>query len=322
MNNRIRFISRLFIKSEYFFFTVVIVVLFDLFFFKKISFDFRLIVEISLLFIYTVFYFLAFFNLLFKTYKEYDIKSEIISLEQQKNIYTTSFKFNEKLSLLYDSYEQIRGKGKYFYLLKTKQELAEYPDVENYFFIIVLLSVGQYSFDFYKPISLIFYFIFYFTFFCFCLRMLYWFTIESKEKISSFILAYIFVIYVLFGIGKKSIIRNYGNEIIGSYFEKAEYRTKYYVNIFPYNEGVNNYRLPADIHVYTETEESDTYEDRYGQEYTESYSTKYIVLEKVFRPDGNILEFNECNLTIGEQITCIDQYENEWVIELTDMKVN
>ncbi len=125
----------------------------------------------------------------------------------------------------------------------------------------------------------------------------------------------------MFSWGKNSYVRNYGNETIGSYSEKTEYRTRYYVNVFPNDEEGKNYRLPADIHVYNEIEEGETTEDRFGQEHTTTYTTKYIIVEKIYWPNGGFLNFNECKIEIGEKNLCIDQNNRSWFIEITNRKV-
>lgn len=44
-----------------------------------------------------------------------------------------------------------------------------------------------------------------------------------------------------------AIINNYGNEVIGSFFEKREYKTQYWVYLQPDNANTKNYRVKAEI---------------------------------------------------------------------------
>lgn len=107
----------------------------------------------------------------------------------------------------------------------------------------------------------------------------------------------------------------FGEERIGSFFEKSEYTTQYYVNLFPEKNDAQNYRLPADIHVYSEEEEGE-----------ESSSTKKCIrLEKVYFPNNGFVNFSDDgedkNLTFGQKVYVADQHNKGWYVELVDEKV-
>ena len=144
----------------------------------------------------------------------------------------------------------------------------------------------------------------------------------KKELITGVIIGHIFLGYFLYSWTKNTYVRHYGNEIIGSYWAKPNFRTKYMVKLSKSSDSQKVYVLPAIVHVFSETYESDyPQEDRWGLEYYESYTEEYIILEKVFFNNGGYLTFDDCNLEFGEKIYCWDQDEGKWYIELTEEKV-
>ncbi len=144
----------------------------------------------------------------------------------------------------------------------------------------------------------------------------------KKELISLVIVGHLFLGYILYIEIEKTYIRHYGNEIIGSYWAKPNFKAKYIVNLAKSSDLQKAHSLPAIIHVFKESHESDyPREDNWGQEYYESYTKEYIFLEKVFFNNGKYLTFDDCNLKMRNKSYCRDQDENEWLIELTEEKV-
>lgn len=97
-----------------------------------------------------------------------------------------------------------------------------------------------------------------------------------------------------------------GNTTIGSWFEKSkDYKTYYYVNVFPSNDS-KNYRLKGEI-------------ERIHCDDPEGCS-KYSKVTRVFFPNGGFLEFDDCPVVFDKQNQCADQDNRYWGVELTRAK--
>lgn len=117
-------------------------------------------------------------------------------------------------------------------------------------------------------------------------------------------------------------MKHYGNEILGSFLEKPEYRTQYFVNVFRDTNDSLNYRLIADLHVFSEHSEGYPEEDRFGREYTPTYSERMIQLERIYFPDSTVIEFEETFLKYRRKVYCIDERGRSWYVELTNQKAS
>lgn len=99
------------------------------------------------------------------------------------------------------------------------------------------------------------------------------------------------------------------NEIIGSYFEKEYYSTKYYINLYPDKGNTKNYSLKADIQA----------------EYRDVSMT--YCMGKIYFPNGGYLTFdNMINskdhpLKLNEKVLVQDDNAKYWYVELTSRKV-
>jgi hypothetical protein len=319
-----------YIKSKYFVrpivlnWTVGILVVTRIFLSEYIPQEARQTLETILTCIYMILFLLASFYLFFKSLREWDILKQIEELEEEKEIrlkYFDNFD-KEKLLLMYKKmHEEISDRNQFIHLIKTKEEFTNMSNIGNYFMVLLVLFVGQFSFDYLKPGGPAIFIVMILVCIIFCIRIIVWEGLERKNFVSAITIGHALAVYLLFAWGKNSYIRSYGDEILGSYFEKSEYKTQYYVNVFPDDEDSKNYRLPADIHVYSETEEGETSEDRFGQEHTETYTNKYIILDKAFWPNGGYLDFHDCQVEIGDKVLCSDQDGRNWYIELTNEKV-
>lgn len=319
-----------YIKSKYFLRPIVlnwivgILVVGDIFLSEYIPQEIRQTVEIILTFIYLTLFLWATFYLFFKSFDEWDIGNEIEKLEEdreKKLKYSDSFDKEELLLKYKQVQEEISDKTIFVHFIKPKAELTNMSNIGNYLMVLLIFFTGQFSFDYLKPLGPTIFIVLVLVCVIFCIRIIIWEGLDRKNFISPITIGHALAIYLLFSWGKNSYIRSYGDEIIGSYFEKSQYKTKYYVNVFPDDNESKNYRLQADIHVYSDTEEGETSEDRFGQEHTETYTTKYIILEKVFWPNGGYLDFDDCQLEIGDKVYCSDQDGRYWYIELTNEKV-
>ena len=280
--------------------------------------------ETILSFIYIALFIWATFYLFFKSFDNLDMESEIEKMEEERERalkFSAHYK-NEKIVSEYKKVQEtITNKKLYTHFLKTRDEITSSANTGYYLMILLILFLGQHSFDFLKPIGPNLYIFLITPCIIFCVWVIIREGLERKTFASLVSIGHVLAIYLLFSWGKNSYIRSYGSEIIGSYLEKPEYRTQYYVNVFTNKKDSKNYRLVADIHVYSESEESESSEDRFGQEHSTIFTTKYIVLEKVYWPNGAYFEFNDCQLKIGDKVLCDDQDKTEWYIELTKQKV-
>lgn len=145
----------------------------------------------------------------------------------------------------------------------------------------------------------------------------------KKEILSGVIVGHLILGYIIFNWSKNTYVGHYGNEIIGSYWAKPSFTTKYIVKLSKARDSNKEYALPGIVTVFSEWIESDyPQENEWGQEYYESYiEEEYILLEKVFFNNGGYLTFEECDLEMGVKIYCTDQNDEDWYIELTKEKV-
>lgn len=133
----------------------------------------------------------------------------------------------------------------------------------------------------------------------------------SKEEKKLILAKKLVVIMVFIGIAYQTILVSpFASERIGSVFEKAEYTTYYWVNMFPENSLTKNYQVKAKIHVFTDSDED--------------YSERRYEIEEAYFPDGGTITFYEygCDefLKINERVAIRDDQKRDWDIVLLDIK--
>jgi hypothetical protein len=321
----IHFKTKYYLKPKFLNWFIGILAFADIFLSQYIPYSKKQQAEITLIIFYAILFLMLSFYFFFETLDKNAIEVETKKLEEEKSKILKHVDLFDKQELL-NNYNKLLAKiydnKTFVYLLKSKVQITKEANFGNYFKIFVILLLGYDSVDYLKPVvSNVFIGL---VLICtiFCIRILIWEGIERGKFTSPIVIGHALLIYMLFTWGKNTYISSYGDEILGSYFEKFEYRTQYYVNVFPDDESTKNYRLPAEIHVYSEEEEGEPTEDVYGIEHSNTYTTKYIVLDKVFWPNGGYLDFNDCQLEIGKKVMCNDQDGVSWNVELTNEKVN
>lgn len=192
-------------------------------------------------------------------------------------------------------------------------EITTNENIGPYFKLILLLSftrldsLGSSGPIVYMTITL--------SLLLFCIFIILKDALLTKTLVNGVIIGHIVFGYFLYNWSKGTFVRNYGNEIIGSFWERPDYRTKYLVEVSRNSDFTNAYTLQAQVHVSTVLEESDyPQEDAYGNDYFESYTRKYIIIEKVFWPNGGVSEFDFCDLEDSNY--CVDQNDNWWYIKI------
>lgn len=205
----------------------------------------------------------------------------------------------------------LHGKMYYSIRLVKTDELIDSPNFNEYTKLFFLFFAGQHSFDFFQFSGFVIYLSLAFFLIASCFIVLHR-DYKRNRTWTTTRIGNLFLVICLLVWSKNTYSRIDGDESIGSFFEKPEYRTKYYVNLFPEASKSKNYRLAAEIHVY---EESD--EDYEGN----SHAYKVISIEKVYFNNGGFLYFDDCLVEFGEKTYCIDQNGKGWYIELTNLKV-
>lgn len=121
----------------------------------------------------------------------------------------------------------------------------------------------------------------------------------------------LFFAFFIYGLFLQPLIsRLWGVNEIGHKFESPKpYTAKYYVNLFPEDNEVKNYKVEADLHVYKECEQ-----DGEG-----TICWRMINLEKVYFPDKE-LSFDDC-LIDDDKVSCFDENDEYWDIEFHNEKV-
>lgn len=103
----------------------------------------------------------------------------------------------------------------------------------------------------------------------------------------------------------------WGSDTIGTVFSRSDFKTSYYVNVSEEITHAKNYRLKADITVFSEGNQ---------------FSIGYIILDKIYFPNGGYITFKNTDyhvttLETNAIILFTDDKGKEWNIELTNEKV-
>jgi hypothetical protein len=196
--------------------------------------------------------------------------------------------------------------------LKTFDTLTSMKNGGNYLQVWLLLFIT--NLDAIHPFGTISYLIVSLSLLLFCILTVIKDAIINRTFITAVILGHVFFGYCMYTWSKGTYTRKYGKEIIGNFFEKPEYKAKYLVKL--YREGQDQvYTLPALLHIFSES-----FEDDYGDGY-QSWTERYIMVEKVYFRNGGYLNFNDCDLNEGKRVYCLDQDDNGWYIELTKERI-
>lgn len=107
-------------------------------------------------------------------------------------------------------------------------------------------------------------------------------------KIKYILAGIVIVVAIALWVVVKLIIGSYGNEQIGSFFEKSEYTTQYWVYLQPENTAVKSYRVKGDIRRIEGSGGSG--EGDYG------YPATYR-LERIYWDNGGYTYFDDCDIT-------------------------
>lgn len=145
--------------------------------------------------------------------------------------------------------------------------------------------------------------------------------VKFNNKTKNFILIFIIII------GSINFILDtwYRQPTIGSFYEKNEYLTKYYIYLYEDDNYINCRKLPAEIECTTNVEEKDL---NYSTSY-DYYRTYYI--NKIFLPSSNpkfptdftldnCIMFENVKIKPNEIIESKDIKGNKYYIELTSNK--
>lgn len=100
---------------------------------------------------------------------------------------------------------------------------------------------------------------------------------------------------------------------IGSVFEKEEFTTYYYVNMYPERSASKNYHVKAKICAYTE---------QYGEN---DYERRYEIQEAYFPNGGKITFYDngiDETLKLNKRVSVLDDEDKLWDIELTDVQAS
>lgn len=209
----------------------------------------------------------------------------------------------------------------YLHVPRTCEYLTSQSSIRNYALIIFILFASQFSFDHIKPGGPTIFLLISLVTILYCLFMIFRNKEIGNKLISVTTFGFMFLAHLSYTFGKHSYTRNYGNEVIGSYFEKPNYRTKYYVNVFQKKDNDKNYRLPALIHVFLDTEYDNNNDNYFGIDQEQSSTSKNIALEEIILPNGDKKHFSECQLEMWDKVYCTDQDNQGWYLELTNIKI-
>jgi hypothetical protein len=132
-------------------------------------------------------------------------------------------------------------------------------------------------------------------------------SLEIKNEWAAKVFIIVLIIGGLYGVLSLTV----KVESIGHFFEKREYKTYYYINLFPGENSTKNYRVKGEIFA-TFHENDDS-------------SERIYLLEKAYFSKGRYISFGDYDLEplkIGKKITLTDNSGRPWYVELTDKKAD
>jgi hypothetical protein len=316
----IHFKSNYFLKSSTIFLATITLILTKNIIINYGPLELIKIIDLIYLFIYIILICISSFNLLFLSMDKFDLNNQIEDLEKEKDyakVFNKPFIYEKLIEDYLNLYEEIWIGPKFVHILKSKVELTQYENFGNYCLVFLIFFSAQHSFNSFFPIGPIIYISFVLVYILFSIRLLIWEFIRIKKLDSIIIIGQSIAILLFFSWGKNSYVRNFGDEIIGSFLEKPEYTTQYYINLFSDDNLIKKYHLPAEVQVTTDLDYEET-----GEGNTVSIETKYVIIKKVFLPDGSYLKFDNCKTDLTYRLIGSDQNGREWEIQLTNEKVN
>lgn len=107
------------------------------------------------------------------------------------------------------------------------------------------------------------------------------------------------------------VLLNINIEEIGHPFEKDNYITNYYVNMFPNKNSSLNYRVKGEIEIITDCED-----DEDGH-----HCIKSRLLRVASFSSTKKIEFDGCYVETNKKEGCVDYNNKYWYVELTKEKV-
>lgn len=107
------------------------------------------------------------------------------------------------------------------------------------------------------------------------------------------------------------VLPNFNIEEIGHPFEKDNYITNYYVNMFPNKNSSLNYRVKGEIEIITDCEDDDD----------GNHCIRSRLLREASFSSIKKIEFDGCDVEINKKEGCIDYNNKYWYVELTKEKV-
>jgi hypothetical protein len=139
-----------------------------------------------------------------------------------------------------------------------------------------------------------------------------------KKRTTTLVIGCLAFIYFLLAWEKNCFVVHYGVPIVGHFFEKPEYDTKYRVELEPENSN-SKLQAIADIHVEGRYETEDYGEEnQFGQSITHSYSYRDVWVKKLYLPNGGTLIVRDQQepLHLGESAFVKDLRGRSWCVRL------
>lgn len=121
---------------------------------------------------------------------------------------------------------------------------------------------------------------------------------------------------------KETFVIHYGVPVIGHFFEKPEYDTKYYVEIKSEDSG-RKYKVIADIHVEGESVTEDVGDGYYGQLLSHTFEYRYACIRRLYFPNGSsvLIEEQDWLLSLDESTFVRDSQGHKWYVTLLNEPV-
>jgi hypothetical protein len=210
-------------------------------------------------------------------------------------------------SIYFSLFDSESNRLKAFHQLTSKDNVGNYLQLWFLLYITYLDALNPFGPALYLTLAV--------TISIYCLYIIARVILKKEVEVTKIVIGHLVFLYLIYSCGIGTYRKYYGEETIGSFLEKSEYKVKYLVKLYDEDNDDKYYTLPAQLHIFSETIEED-----YGDEYFIN-TEKAIRLETIYFNNGGRLSFNNCNLKKKDKVYGIDTNGKGWYIELTQEKI-
>ena len=318
----ITFTSPIYLRSSLLYFTSVVIILIDFAKYRiSIISDSNFLTN-NLTASYFIIIIWSLFYTIFEKQKIEEINIVIEELNKLKSESKDLFLkgFYEKLIKHYSIYENIKSTSNAFFS-RTIEDLGSFRNSTNIIFSFILIYISRMHFiSENNAIGLTHNLIIIFLIIIIS-RIIYWEVKHNETRRIKTFIGSILLFIMMFSTLKFSLINNFGNEEIGTWFEKPSYNAFYNAEITnEINGSIYNYNSIASLNVFYDETEIFQEEDNYGVNHWKFDNNRVVIIDSIKISSNNWIRFNNCKVTLDEieNCHCKDFLGKNWNITIKD----